>query len=117
MIVCVLIPRFPLLAALGERRALISEPVALAPEAGGLQMVGEASAAAEATGVTAGMRMGEALSRCPGLKLVAPDPEGTRAMWNVVLDGIESVGAAPESEQAGTAFFEASGLRGIHGAI
>jgi protein ImuB len=115
MVVCVLIPRFPLLAALGERRALISEPVALAPEAGGLQMVGEASAAAEATGVTAGMRMGEALSRCPGLKLVAPDPEGTRALWNVVLDAIESIGAAPESERAGTAFFEASGLRGIHG--
>ena len=78
-------------------------------------MVGEASAAAEATGVTAGMRMGEALSRCPGLRLVPPDPEGTRALWNVVLDGIESIGAAPESEQAGTAFFDASGLRGIHG--
>ncbi len=115
MVICVLIPRFPLLAALGERRALISEPVALAPEAGGVQMVGEASAPAEATGVTAGMRMGEALSRCPGLRLVPPDPEGTRILWGSVLDEIESIGAAPESERAGTAFFEASGLQGIHG--
>jgi protein ImuB len=115
MVVCVLIPRFPLLAALGERRALISEPVALAPEAGGVQVVGEASAPAEATGVTAGMRVGEALSRCPGLRLVPPDPEGTRALWGGVLDGIESIGAAPESERAGTAFFDASGLMGIHG--
>lgn len=115
MIVCVLIPRFPLLAALGDRRALVSEPVALAPESGGKQNVGEASAAAEATGVTAGMRMGEALSRCPGLRLVPPDPEATRALWHVVLDGIESIGGAPESEHAGAAFFDATGLTGIHG--
>jgi len=93
----------------------MAEPVALAPEAGGLQMVGEASAAAEATGVLAGMRMGEAMSRCPGLRLVPPDPEGTRVLWSGVLDGIESIGAEPESERAGMAFFEASGLMGIHG--
>ena len=115
MILCVLIPRFPLLAALGNRRELVSEPVALAPESGREQNVGEASAAAEATGVRAGMRMGEALSRCPGLRLVPPDPEATRALWHVVLDGIESIGGAPESERPGAAFFDASGLRGIHG--
>ena len=86
-------PPFPLLAAAwGADGRCISEPVALAPEGGGEQMVGEASAAAEATGVTAGMRMGEALSRCPGLRLVPPDPEGTRALWGSVLDGIESIG-------------------------
>ena len=115
MIVCVLIPRFALLAALGDRRALLSEPVALAPEAGREQMVGEASAAAEATGVAAGMRMGEALSRCPVLRLVPPDPEGARSLWHEVLDRIESIGGAPESERAGAAFFEAAGMQGIHG--
>ena len=115
MIICVLIPRFALLAALGDRRALVSEPVALAPEAGRNQLVGEASAQAEAFGVVAGMRMGEALSRCPGLRLVPPDPEGVRGLWHEVLDRIERIGGAPESERAGTAFFEADGLRGIHG--
>ncbi len=123
MIVCVLIPRFALLAALGDRRALVSEPVALAPEAGrtravgdrGSHLIGEASAAAEATGVVPGMRMGEALSRCPELRLVPPDPEGARILWKEVLDRIESIGGAPESEREGTAFFAASGLHGIHG--
>lgn len=115
MVVCVLIPRFGLLAALGDRRALLSEPVALAPESGGEQMVGEVSAAAEAFGVVAGMRLGEALSRCHELQLVPPDPEGVRSLWHEVLDRIESIGGAPESELAGAAYFEAGGLHGIHG--
>ena len=115
MVVCVLIPRFALLAALGDRRALLAEPCALAPEAGGVQQVGEPSAAAEAFGIVAGMRVGEALSRCPELRLVPPDPEGVRGLWHEVLDRLEAIGAAPESERAGVAFFEADGLRGIHG--
>jgi protein ImuB len=105
MVVCVLIPRFALLAALGddqdalhpERRALLGEPVALAPEAGREQIVGEASASAEAFGVMAGMRLGEALSRCPELRLVPPDPEAVRGLWHEVLDRIERIGGAPES--------------------
>jgi protein ImuB len=115
VIVCVLIPRFALLAALGDRRLLVSEPVALSPEAGGEQFVGEVSAAAETFGVVAGMRVGEALSRCPCLRLVPPDPEAARGLWSEVLDRIESIGGAPESELGGVAYFAAGGLRGIHG--
>jgi protein ImuB len=115
MMVCVLIPRFALLAALGDRRALAAEPVALAPEVGGGQAVGEVSAAAEAFGIVPGMRVGEALSRCPELRLVPPDPEGARGLWDEVLGRIESIGGAPESELVGTAFFKADGLRGLHG--
>lgn len=117
MVVCVLIPRFALLAALGDRRALAAEPVALAPEVGGGQAVGEVSAAAEAFGIVPGMRVGEALSRCPELRLVPPDPEGARGLWDEVLGRLESIGGAPESERAGTAFFEADGLRGLHGGL
>jgi len=104
-----------LLAALGDRRALVAEPVALAPEAGRTQVVGEVSARAEAFGIVPGMRVGEALSRCPELRLVPPDPEGVRGLWNEVLGRIESIGGAPESELAGVAFFRADGLKGIHG--
>ena len=115
MIVCVLYPRFELLAALGDRRVMLAEPVALAPEAGREQVVGEVSAAAEAFGVTPGMRVGEALARCPELRLAPPDPEGVRGLWREVLDRLERIGAAVESDQAGSAFFEAGGLHGIHG--
>jgi protein ImuB len=116
MVICVLSPRFELTAALGgERRALISEPVALAPEAGAEQAVGEVSAAAEAFGVARGMRLGEALSRCPELRLVPPDPLRVRELWNGVLDRLEGIGAAVESDRAGMAFFTAGGIEGLHG--
>jgi nucleotidyltransferase/DNA polymerase involved in DNA repair len=115
MVVCVLYPRFELLAAVGDRRAMLAEPVALAPEAGREQMVGEVSAAAEAFGVTPGMRVGEALARCPELRLAPPDPEGVRALWREVLDRLEAIGAAVESDRPGCSFFEADGLHGIHG--
>src|SRR5215207_6098815 len=115
MVVCVLYPRFELLARLGDRRALLAEPVALAPEAGREQVVGEVSAAAEALGVVRGMRLGEAMSRCPALRLVPPDPEGVRSLWNAVLDRLEATGAEVESDLAGAAFFESTGLHGLHG--
>ena len=115
MVVCVLYPRFELLAALGDRLALLTEPLALAPEAGGVQIVGEPSPTAEAFGVVAGMRVGEALGRCPELRLVPPDPEGVRALWGEVLDRLEGIGAAAESDRAGQAFFAADGLRRLYG--
>jgi protein ImuB len=115
MVVCVFYSRFELLAALGDRRALLSEPVALAPEAGREQVVGEVSAAAEAFGVVRGMRLGEAMSRCPALRLIPPDPEGVRSLWNGVLDRLEAVGAEVESDRAGAAYFESAGLHGLHG--
>ncbi len=115
MIVCVLYPRFELLAASGDRRVLLSEPAALAPEAGREQVVGEVSAPAEAYGIVRGMRLGEAMSRCPALRLVPPDPEGVRSLWGAVLDRLEGIGAEVESDHAGAAFFAAAGLHGIHG--
>jgi protein ImuB len=115
MVICVLFSRFALVAALEGRRELMGEPVALAPEAGRRQVVGEVSPAAEAFGVVPGMRTGEALARCPELRLVPPDPDGVRSLWRRALDRLERIGAACESDREGEAFFEADGLRGIHG--
>ena len=75
VIACALIPRFTLLAVVGGRRELLLQAMAVAPEPGGPQVIGEASGPAEAFGVHAGMRLGEALARCPELTLVPPDPE------------------------------------------
>lgn len=58
MVVCVLIPRFQLTVAAGDREELLGQPAALAPEPGREQRVGEVSLAAEAFGVRAGMPLG-----------------------------------------------------------
>src|SRR4051812_11564238 len=93
MIVCVLLPRFALAVAAGGRKALLGEPAALAPEPGRETLIGEVSPAAEAFGIHAGMRMGEALARCPRLALVPPDPVGVADAWEHVLVRLEGIGA------------------------
>jgi protein ImuB len=77
--------------------------------------VGEVSCAAEADGVEAGMPLGEALARCPSLRLVPADPVGVSERWDRLLERLEGIGAAVESERPGEAFFEVDGLLGIHG--
>lgn len=114
-IVCVLLPRFELAIAAGGRDALMAGPAALAPEPGREQLVGEVSAAAEAAGIHPGMRLGEALARCPALALVPPDPVAVNDAWEEVLGRLESVGAAVEPAAPGLACFDARGLRRLHG--
>jgi nucleotidyltransferase/DNA polymerase involved in DNA repair len=115
MFACVVIPRFELVVAAGGREALMGRPAALAPEAGREAVVGEVSAAAEAFGVRPGLRLGEALARCPELTLVPPDPAGTAEAWEALLARLEGIGAAVSPERPGLVAFDARGLRGIHG--
>ncbi len=80
-------------------------------------MVGEVSLSAEAFGVHPGMRLGEALARCPRLTLVPPDPAGVADSWERLLVRLESIGAAVEPERPGLACFDARGLLRLHGGI
>jgi protein ImuB len=117
MIVCVLLPRFQLTVATGDRSELLQTPAALAPEPGGIQCVREVSLAAEAFGVHPGMRLGEALARCPRLTLVPPDPAGVADAWERLLVRLESIGASVEPERPGLVCFEARGMLRLHGGI
>src|SRR5579872_804728 len=114
IVICTLIPRFALTIAGGERTELLSQPVALAPEPGGQARVGEVSLAAEAFGIHDGMRLGEALSRCPQLRLIAPDPAGVADAWERLLVRLESIGAAVEPERPGLVCFDVCGLLRLH---
>jgi protein ImuB len=115
-VTCALIPRFPLLAAVSDRR-ILRQPAALAPEPGAAQLIGDVTPVAEQFGLRAGMRLGEALSRCPELALVPPDPERAERSWEKALRRLEGIGAEVESDRSGEAFFEASGLAGLWGGI
>ena len=115
MILAVLLSRFELVIAAGGREVLARGPAALAPEPGREQRIGEVSSSAEAFGVYAGMRLGEALARCPSLALIPPDPMGVADAWEKVVARLESVGAAVESEAPGLAFFDGAPLGRLHG--
>ena len=93
----------------------MARPVAIAPEPGGVQVIGDASGAAEAFGVVVGMRLGEALGRCPSLALVPADPQRAEEAWEKSLATLEGIGAAVESERPGEAFFGLDGLRALWG--
>jgi protein ImuB len=101
----------------GAPSHLLARPAALAPEPGTAQLIGEISEPAEKFGLRAGMRLGEALSRCPELALIPPDPERAESSWEEALRRLEGIGAEVESDRAGEAFFEASGLEGLWGGI
>src|SRR6478736_10266273 len=123
-VTCALIPRFRLIAALGEPSSddgdpspLLGRPAALAPEPGTAQLIGEVTAPAERFGLRAGMRMGEALSRCPELALIPPDAERAERSWEEALRRLEGIGAEVEDDRAGEAFFETGGLHGLWGGI
>ncbi len=139
-VACALIPRFRLIVAVsppsngsllqhqtgragarpptvGAPSPLLNRPAALAPEPGAAQLIGEVSELAESFGLRSGMRMGEALSRCPELALIPPDPERAERAWEEALRRLEGVGAEVESDRAGEAFFEAGGLKGLWGGI
>ena len=108
------------LAALEGRRRealaqLLSEPVALAPEPGRRQAVGEVSAAAEAFGIVPGMGVGEALARCQELRLVPPDPEGVRALWRSSWNGSRRSARRSSPTAPGEAYFDAASLRHLYG--
>jgi protein ImuB len=115
MIVCVHLPRFELVVAAGGPEALSGSALAVAPQVGSQQRVGEVSGAAEARGVVRGMLLGEALARCPSLRLVPADPVQVAETWETVMRALESIGAAIEETHPGLAYFETGGLRGLHG--
>ena len=117
MIVALHIPRFPLVVALRAARRPAGLPVALAPEPGAAQVVGLCTPEAEAEGVRTGLRVGEALARCPSLELVAPDPDAAAEAAESIVVRLEGIGAAVEPGTPGTAWFAAPGLLRLHGGL
>ncbi len=104
------------MALLRARRPL-DAPIALGPEPGAPQVVGECTPVAEAQGVEPGLRVGEALARCPALELVVPDPAAVAEEAEGMVRRLEELGAAVEPGPPGQAFFSADGLLRLHGGL
>jgi nucleotidyltransferase/DNA polymerase involved in DNA repair len=117
MIACIISPGFDLRAALRSRPALATRPAALAPEPGTEPLLGAVTATAEAAGVRPGMRLGEALSMCPELVLVDPDPAAAEREWEAILRRLEDAGFAVEPAERGAVYFETRGVERLYGGL
>lgn len=117
VVVCVHLPRFALVVAAGGPEALAGRALAIVPAGGGVQVLGEVSGTAQARGVRAGMGLGEALTLCPRLVLVADDPLAVAQAWEATARALEGVGARVEPARPGVAYFDAGGLGALHGDI
>ena len=117
MVIAIVIPRFPLLVAMLAAKLPRDREAALGPQPGAPQVVGLCTEAAEKHGVTPGLRVGEALSRCPELALVAPDPTAVAKADERLIERLEAMGAAVEPVEAGVVCFESRGLERLHGGL
>ncbi|MGD0272360.1 MAG: hypothetical protein ABSB96_01290 [Gaiellaceae bacterium] len=106
MIACLLIPGFELRAVMAGREELRGRPLALEPLPGSDNVIGPVTAKAAEAGVRPGMRLGEALTVCPGLCLLEPDPARVEAEWEHLLRRLEDIGIAVEPEEPGCLYFE-----------
>jgi len=117
VIVAVNIPRLPLLVALLRARRPLDAPVALGPAPGTPQVVGLCTPAAEAAGVRPGLRVGEALARCPDLDLVVADPDAAAEASERTLERLEAAGFAVEQIGLDAAVFDARGTMRLYGGL
>lgn len=118
MLLALHLPRLPLIVALAahDRAALAAgAPIALGPSPFGEPRIGLPSAVAEAGGVRSGMPLAEALTLCPGLQLVPPDPVGLQERAALLLRDIDALGLPVEQIAPGRVLIDATpGLR-LHG--
>ena len=117
MVACIVIPGYELRAALRSRPGFATRVAALAPEPGTEPLLGPVTSAAEAAGVRPAMRLGEALSTCPELVLVDPDPAGAEREWEGILRRLEDAGFAVDPANAGCVFFETRGVERLYGGL
>ncbi len=117
MILAIRIPRFALHIALRAARRSPDLIIALGPQPGDPQIIGSCSEHAEQQGIRAGLRVAEALARCPDLELVVPDPGATAHALDEITARIESLGAGVEIVAAGTWRFATDGLERLHRGI
>ena len=118
MLLALQIPRLPLLVALaapGRPQLASGTPVALGPPPLGEARIGLPSTVAEASGVRSGMPLSEALTLCPELQLVPPDPVGAQERAARLLRDIAALGLPVEEIAPGRVLIDATpGLR-LHG--
>ncbi|MEX1259058.1 MAG: DNA polymerase Y family protein [Gemmatimonadota bacterium] len=115
--VCLWLPTFELRLELVRTPELDATSVALlAPgSSGGRGEIRQLSERAAEAGARAGMRVSQAISLCPSLTLLEPDPAHYQAATQGILEILEGVSPVVESTEPGVFHVGVDGLERLYG--
>ena len=112
---CVLVTHLPVKAELQRRPELIGRPLIVT--SGDTARPAVLDASAEATGVTAGQTVAEALSRCQGAVTLPVDAGYLSEVNDAVLAALWDVVPAVEAARWGVFYLALTGAAGIYGGV
>jgi len=111
---CVWIPLFPLRCEEARQGGLANYPTALlAPDT--TRKLWQVSSLARHAGVKPGMTVSQAISLCPTLRLIEPDPVHYDERFSSLLSSLNDVSPVVEPAELGLAYLGTDGLAGIYG--
>jgi protein ImuB len=110
MFACIVIPDFPLQAALRHEPEWLARPVALIDESSSKSAVFQMTAAAQGAGVRAGIPSTQALARCPGLQFRLRSLPRERAATEILLQTAYAFSPSIESTANGVCTLDLRGL-------
>ena len=112
-IACVLITHFPMKAELRRRAQLRMRPALITEGSGSNQLVLDSSP--EAIGVTAGMPLQEALSRCKDATLLQADKPYYHTVFDGLISSLAQRSPLVEKAELGCAYVGLDGLEAMYG--
>ena len=112
-IACVLITHLPVKAEQRRRAGLRERPVIIVESYGSKQVVLDSSP--KAVGITAGMPLQEALSRCKGAALLQADEPYYRTVFDGIVGQLAQKSPVVERVELGCAYVGLDGLEAMYG--
>jgi nucleotidyltransferase/DNA polymerase involved in DNA repair len=108
-IAAVFLPHLPCAAEALRDASLLCQPLIIG-DAQEPKTVLDCSGQAHARGVTPGMQIRQAMSRCPDAVFLPPDPVYYRDVWDSALAALEEISPEVEDSRLGRAYVNIAGL-------
>ena len=112
-IACVLVTHLPIKAELGRNSSLRDRPVLIITQSSGGTTVLDAPS--QADGVSPGMPLQEALSRCKGAALIEADEAYYDQVFDQIVEALLDKSPLVEKGELGCTFMDMHGTEGIYG--
>ena len=114
-VACVLITHLPVKAELRRNLSLYDKPVLITTRSSGGDGAQVLDVSSQVKGVSPGMPLQEALSRCSGAVLIEADETYYHSVFDQLVEALLDKSPAVEKGELGCAFVDVHGTEGIYG--